>query len=125
MKSVYLSFRFSMLLSGEDKNSLIVTIRFSCSLSVSEEIPLLEINPRFTFGHLALELDKHIHKQSTGFWMFLKNPNLSKELALKILKKHPTQILQGKIQSGAFFTSDPIHSKMVHSFVRVIPKDRL
>ncbi|MEK7486283.1 MAG: hypothetical protein AABZ60_18325, partial [Planctomycetota bacterium] len=79
--------------------------------------PLVEINPRYTMGHIALELDKHISPKSRALWLHLNLKEIQslgfsdfKEFAKEKGKQYPIQrdhSLPARITEGLLFTNDP------------------
>lgn len=80
--------------------------------------PLVELNPRWTMGRVALELEKHIHPSVDAFWSFLRVADLqargyknAEEFAREMREKHPIVLSHAgagkRIESGVVFTNDP------------------
>ena len=90
--------------------------------------PLVELNPRWTMGRIALELEKHIDPSVPAIWKWISTPEILKlgysslkEYAESLQKKHPLLIIQshGKkiLKSGVLITNDP---ESAHSFLTLL-----
>ncbi len=62
----------------------------------------LEVNFRYTLGHIALEIQKHFIKKDKGIWMFEKKANLKPPFNLN--------------SQNTLWTTDPVSSKYFASF---------
>lgn len=63
--------------------------------------PCLEINWRYTMGHVSLQIEKQIHPDSWGILSTWYNREKTfREFVSENLSKHPIQMIQGKIASG-------------------------
>lgn len=72
--------------------------------------PCLEVNPRFTMGALALELEKMIHPHATGlFNMHFDKQGQYAAFVEQKKKNSPLAFSEGKIRKG-FFTLTPADS---------------
>ena len=83
----------------------------------NEDIKLrnhVEVNMRYTMGHIALALEKHIHSDSAAIWLHTNINEIRSEgfesfenLQNMAEKQFPVALSQNKITSGAVFTNNP------------------
>lgn len=83
--------------------------------------PLVELNPRWTMGRVALELESHLAPDVAGCWLFLpfaKHGKTAAELAQELRQRYPvtTQPSRGnpdrlELRSGVVFTNDPAQAQ--------------
>lgn len=75
--------------------------------------PLVEINSRHTFGHVALAIEKQLARGSLARWQFMNRKQLPsefsdfQEFAVSMEDKFPVVMRDEKIESGFVFTNDP------------------
>jgi uncharacterized ferritin-like protein (DUF455 family) len=80
--------------------------------------PIVEINPRWTMGRIALEIEKRIQPGTPAFWGFFSSREIQKmgfsnatDFEMNLRKRFPLQFQHSshsrRIASGAFATQDP------------------
>ncbi len=98
--------------------------------------PLIEVNPRWTMGRVALELEKLLAPGVNAVWLILPVPEIKKmgfasaaAFANQIREKYPIKIKLGEprpsIVSGVLFTSDPSTVQSVVTLLATLPNEDL
>jgi hypothetical protein len=85
---------------------------------------IVEINPRWTMGRVALELEKKFAPGVPALWLFLPVKAIlaagfqsAEDFADEVKRRHPLKTVQvgggARIESGVVFTNDPAQAREV------------
>jgi hypothetical protein len=76
--------------------------------------PLGELNPRWTMGRVALELEHHVVPGVRAAWLFVRAGTID---VAAVEQRHPVQLVETeagrRLRSGVFFTTDPATAREV------------
>ena len=90
--------------------------------------PIVEINPRYTMGHLAWRLARHVNAARTAVWLILRCADVEaagfaspQAFATQVRERHPLRLTPNgeQISTGAIFTTDPSQAEMFLSLLVV------
>ena len=77
--------------------------------------PVVEVNPKFTMGRIALNLAREVNAARTAMWLVIATSELRRagvdggsDFAEKLEEAHPIELTaDGQISRGGLFTTDP------------------
>ena len=77
--------------------------------------PIIEINPRFTMGRIALYLARRVNAARTALWLMLRVEDIEalgydlNDFAAELRRRYPLEMTPdgGQISRGILFTTDP------------------
>jgi hypothetical protein len=89
--------------------------------------PLLELNPRFTMGHVAAALTSHVHGDAVGVWLLIRRAEIDQgpwadqmEFLGHLDQRLPLRLADdGRMKSGVLPTSDPMHDGQLFGVMMV------
>jgi uncharacterized ferritin-like protein (DUF455 family) len=100
--------------------------------------PLVELNPRWTMGRVALELEKRLAPGVNALWLFLPVRELkargfenANAFAEWLAQRHPTILTppgsgrQARLESGLVFTNDPMDCHAILTVFATLPNPDL
>ncbi len=74
--------------------------------------PIVEVNPRFTMGRVALELGRRVRRHRAALWVHLPaEPLQDRQLRSALAAAAPLELRDGLIDAGLLFTGDPERAK--------------
>ena len=94
--------------------------------------PLIELNPRWTMGRIALELEKQLLPGVSGVWVFIPLREVKKRgfqsfssFAQELKQKYPLKMTRAganlRIESGVVFTNDPEQAQEILTVMCTLP----
>ncbi len=98
--------------------------------------PLVELNPRWTMGRVALELEQQLVPGTSGLWAFLPVRELqargyssAEAFARELTRRSPLELVTAgdsvRIASGALCTNDPGAAREVLTILATLPNTEL
>ena len=85
---------------------------------------IVEVNPRWTMGRVALELEKKLAPGVSGLWVFIPVKSILasgfksvENFVAELKSRYPLKMIQAgggpRVQSGVVFTNDPTQAREV------------
>ncbi|MBI3542148.1 MAG: DUF455 family protein [Deltaproteobacteria bacterium] len=96
--------------------------------------PLVELNPRWTMGRVALALEEHLAPGVAGLWAFVpvreikargKGHDGAEAFARKLATRYPPKLASGRLESGVLFTNDPLSARETLTVLATLPNPEL
>jgi uncharacterized ferritin-like protein (DUF455 family) len=98
--------------------------------------PMVELNPRWTMGRVALSLEKHLAPGTRGLWLFVPLREIkdrgfksTEHFVRELENKYPVKLVQKggdqRIESGVVFTNDPSRAQAVLTVLATLPNPDL
>jgi uncharacterized ferritin-like protein (DUF455 family) len=88
-------------------------------------VPVVEVNPRFTMGRVALALRSRLHPNATGWWRFrpvaaLRADGGAEAWARAQGEAHPIRLERGRMRAGFLVTNDPATARVVLTSIELV-----
>lgn len=77
---------------------------------------IVEVNPRYTMGRIALALDRQLHSATRAVWMHVPTRDAAR-MAADLRERYPLQMRGGKIDHGVLVTNDPAQARSVLTMI--------
>ena len=95
--------------------------------------PLIEVNPRWTMGRVALELEKHLAPGVEAVWAFVPVREILRQgfetparFADALQHKYPVQLNKaGQLRAGVVMTNDPARAQEVLTVLAILPNAQI
>jgi len=87
-------------------------------------VPVVEANPRWTMGRIALLLRKRLSGRARGWWRFLPVRSLASPPAEWVAEQraaHPLRFDGGRLLSGVVATNDPRMARQLLTVLELVP----